>query len=215
MAGALYPKYLTSRNPIGFRPHGVAFLSFCDPRGRRSDIQIHGAPPVSRAPIRIYLLAEHENGDAAREAFAVFSLEATRQGMRPPGRITSKSVPPKYAGRTGRHCRDRANKGAFGVLCTAYGAMMMRSCRIPGTPRGLRSQVNRGSASDPARTPSTVEAAVNGAEPKQELDNLIDNRLTASQEKPNEAKAPAGWRRGYAADCKSVKTGSIPVPASK
>lgn len=25
----------------------------------------------------------------------------------------------------------------------------------------------------------------------------------------------AGWRRGYAADCKSVKTGSIPVPASK
>lgn len=24
----------------------------------------------------------------------------------------------------------------------------------------------------------------------------------------------AGWRRGYAADCKSVKTGSIPVPAS-
>ena len=25
----------------------------------------------------------------------------------------------------------------------------------------------------------------------------------------------AGWRRGYAPDCKSVKTGSIPVPASK
>jgi hypothetical protein len=25
----------------------------------------------------------------------------------------------------------------------------------------------------------------------------------------------AGWRRGYAADCKSVKTGSIPVPASR
>ena len=28
------------------------------------------------------------------------------------------------------------------------------------------------------------------------------------------APPPAGWRRGYAADCKSVKTGSIPVPAS-
>ena len=28
------------------------------------------------------------------------------------------------------------------------------------------------------------------------------------------SKALAGWRRGYAADCKSVKTGSIPVPAS-
>ncbi len=39
--------------------------------------------------------------------------------------------------------------------------------------------------------------------------------LTPSTENPSKRKAPAGWRRGYAADCKSVKTGSIPVPASK
>ena len=38
--------------------------------------------------------------------------------------------------------------------------------------------------------------------------------LTPSTENPSKRKAPAGWRRGYAADCKSVKTGSIPVPAS-
>jgi hypothetical protein len=56
---------------------------------------------------------------------------------------------------------------------------------------------------------------VNGTEPKQERDNWIDNRLTPSEEKPNERNSEAGWRRGYAADCKSVKTGSIPVPASK
>lgn len=43
----------------------------------------------------------------------------------------------------------------------------------------------------------------------------VDTALTAHPEKPNEPGAPAGWRRGYAADCKSVKTGSIPVPASK
>ena len=51
-------------------------------------------------------------------------------------------------------------------------------------------------------------------EVKYEDDNLSVNCLTPTQEKTNEAKAPAGWRRGYAADCKSVKTGSIPVPAS-
>ncbi|GEM_PF-4346418 len=39
--------------------------------------------------------------------------------------------------------------------------------------------------------------------------------LTAPGENPSKREAPAGWRRGYAADCKSVKTGSIPVPASK
>ena len=39
--------------------------------------------------------------------------------------------------------------------------------------------------------------------------------LTARPENPSKPEAPAGWRRGYAADCKSVKTGSIPVPASK
>lgn len=43
----------------------------------------------------------------------------------------------------------------------------------------------------------------------------IDIDLTPAAEKSTEAMAPAGWRRGYAADCKSVKTGSIPVPASK
>ncbi len=55
---------------------------------------------------------------------------------------------------------------------------------------------------------------MNRTEPKRERDNRSDNRLTPASEKLNEAKAPAGWRRGYAADCKSVKTGSIPVPAS-
>ena len=39
--------------------------------------------------------------------------------------------------------------------------------------------------------------------------------LTPLPENPSKREAPAGWRRGYAADCKSVKTGSIPVPASK
>ncbi len=56
---------------------------------------------------------------------------------------------------------------------------------------------------------------MNRTEPEQERDGRSDKRLTMPPEKPNEAKAPAGWRRGYAADCKSVKTGSIPVPASK
>lgn len=55
---------------------------------------------------------------------------------------------------------------------------------------------------------------MNRTEPKQERDNWIDNRLTPSAEISNELKLSAGWRRGYAADCKSVKTGSIPVPAS-
>lgn len=41
-----------------------------------------------------------------------------------------------------------------------------------------------------------------------------DTGLTPQTGKPNDDKPPAGWRRGYAADCKSVKTGSIPVPAS-
>ena len=55
---------------------------------------------------------------------------------------------------------------------------------------------------------------MNRTEPKRERDNRVDKRLTPDLKKPNEPKAPAGWRRGYAADCKSVKTGSIPVPAS-
>lgn len=44
---------------------------------------------------------------------------------------------------------------------------------------------------------------MNGTEPKQERDNWIDNRLTPSEEKPNERNSEAGWRRGYAADCKA------------
>lgn len=55
---------------------------------------------------------------------------------------------------------------------------------------------------------------MNGTGTEQEPDNRSDNRLTASRQNPNETSTPAGWRRGYAADCKSVKTGSIPVPAS-
>lgn len=46
---------------------------------------------------------------------------------------------------------------------------------------------------------------MNRTEPKQERDNRSDNRLTPPLEKPNEAKAPAGWRRGYAADCKASR----------
>ena len=41
------------------------------------------------------------------------------------------------------------------------------------------------------------------------------SRLHRPADFPNGAPLSAGWRRGYAADCKSVKTGSIPVPASK
>ena len=55
---------------------------------------------------------------------------------------------------------------------------------------------------------------MNETGPDQERDIRRDNALTLSAEKPNQSKLPAGWRRGYAADCKSVKTGSIPVPAS-
>jgi hypothetical protein len=36
---------------------------------------------------------------------------------------------------------------------------------------------------------------------------LFDHRIAPIQ-------SPAGWRSGDAADCKSVYTGSIPVPAS-
>ena len=56
---------------------------------------------------------------------------------------------------------------------------------------------------------------MNGTEPKHEREDRCDNLLTAPVGKSNETKLEAGWRRGYAADCKSVKTGSIPVPASK
>ena len=45
---------------------------------------------------------------------------------------------------------------------------------------------------------------MNRTEPKRERDNPIDNRLTAPLEKTNEHSGEAGWRRGYAADCKSV-----------
>ena len=56
---------------------------------------------------------------------------------------------------------------------------------------------------------------MNRTRPERERDNRSDNRLTVTAEKPNGNTSEAGWRRGYAADCKSVKTGSIPVPASK
>ncbi len=39
-------------------------------------------------------------------------------------------------------------------------------------------------------------------------------RLTPDPEKPNPYPREATWRSGYAADCKSVHTGSIPVVAS-
>ena len=55
---------------------------------------------------------------------------------------------------------------------------------------------------------------MNGTRTEQEADNPGDNRLTAESEILNETKASASWRSGYAADCKSVYTGSIPVLAS-
>ena len=55
---------------------------------------------------------------------------------------------------------------------------------------------------------------MNGTRTEQEPDNRGDNLLTLSATNPSETSTPAGWRRGYAADCKSVQTGSIPVPAS-
>lgn len=44
---------------------------------------------------------------------------------------------------------------------------------------------------------------------------MIDNSLTRRLENPKQHWLPASWRSGYAADCKSVYTGSIPVLASK
>ena len=40
-------------------------------------------------------------------------------------------------------------------------------------------------------------------------------RLTRRAGNPNQTGTTAGGQAGYAPDCKSVKTGSIPVPASK
>ena len=39
--------------------------------------------------------------------------------------------------------------------------------------------------------------------------------LTPISENHSKRSIAVGWRSGYAPDCKSVKTGSIPVPTSK
>ena len=39
--------------------------------------------------------------------------------------------------------------------------------------------------------------------------------MTPSREKLNKPNSEAGGQAGYAPDCKSVKIGSIPIPASK
>ena len=39
--------------------------------------------------------------------------------------------------------------------------------------------------------------------------------LTPFRENHSKRSIAVGWRSGYAPDCKSVKTGSIPVPTSK
>lgn len=45
--------------------------------------------------------------------------------------------------------------------------------------------------------------------------NEVITPLTLPNENLSKRCAEVGWRRGYAPDCKSVKTGSIPVPTSK
>ena len=55
---------------------------------------------------------------------------------------------------------------------------------------------------------------MNGTGTEQEPDNQGDNRLQKESDMTKETRASASWRSGYAADCKSVYTGSIPVLAS-
>jgi hypothetical protein len=44
---------------------------------------------------------------------------------------------------------------------------------------------------------------VNRTQTERQLDTGADTLLHRPSEQPKESKAPAGWRRGYAADCKS------------
>ena len=55
---------------------------------------------------------------------------------------------------------------------------------------------------------------MNGPGTEQIPDNLSDIRLRLVSGIAKDIKALASWRSGYAADCKSVYTGSIPVLAS-
>ncbi len=55
---------------------------------------------------------------------------------------------------------------------------------------------------------------MNRTSTERETDNRCDNRLRSDSIEAKETKASASWRSGYAADCKSVYTGSIPVLAS-
>ena len=55
---------------------------------------------------------------------------------------------------------------------------------------------------------------MNRTETERKPDNWTDNHLRTVSRKSMETMASASWRSGYAADCKSVYTGSIPVLAS-
>ena len=72
-----------------------------------------------------------------------------------------------------------------------------------------------GEARQIVRARQARETPMNRTSPEQEPDNRTDNPLTIQSHISKENNGEAGWRRGYAADCKSVKTGSIPVPASR
>lgn len=94
-------------------------------------------------------------------------------------------------------------------------AMMMASPSVPAFPLhewtlGLRARSVR--MSGQARRGSHMAG---GARSDPERDRRSDNRLTLPREKSNGCILKAGGQAGYAADCKSVETGSIPVPASR
>ena len=53
-----------------------------------------------------------------------------------------------------------------------------------------------------------------GLQREQVTDDKTDNHLHSISRNTKQTSASASWRSGYAADCKSVYTGSIPVLAS-
>jgi hypothetical protein len=50
---------------------------------------------------------------------------------------------------------------------------------------------------------------VNGTGPEQQPDTESDTPLTTTLEKPNACNGEAGWRRGYAADCKALQKAGV------
>ena len=71
-----------------------------------------------------------------------------------------------------------------------------------------------GQARQDLRASAQGKAPANRTCTERKPDNRTDNCLRPVLSKPNETTGSASWRSGYAADCKSVYTGSIPVLAS-